>query len=554
MHREVEYQWPNITGTYARRKAAHDTAILNDGSSSIKSDAGLIRPEVSSSTAAETFVHYRPASFFPACTPFILSCFCSWEAPPLTTIMPFRRRLLSLPWWGLWLLISSSAALVPRGPQTNATCTSDFTWADNAAELNPCSVVAYVMASCLTDTYYVWALSNDTHYDRPGDGAISATPCSCSWAAYNLFGACTACQAGSHASWGWAAYKANCGDNLSTTTFFPYDKSYTLPAAASIPYWAAQDPSTWNNGQFNSVQAKNLSMEGHADLNGSSNDTSHHSGSSTPVGAIVGGVVGGVVVVGGAAVVAFFLFRRHRRLHASRILEIRPGHFRSQSDLTQKNGPAVLYSDSLSQHPSSPITQATRTILSHSGEGTAPSYFGSVHGSSAFMSSPNSPTRQLVSPPPMVMNPEDIIHPFTATPLAASPSSMDRKGGGGVDLYTHHQRPSVTSVVPISDHSTTNLNAESASRRRINPPAYSMYQETSPNLHQTLDGTGTPSRAQTPSRGHRSEKGSQDTVLPRSLVASTMQVRNTQSRSPSPGPGEFGSMRSSRDVDVSRIA
>ncbi|KAG7450924.1 uncharacterized protein BT62DRAFT_1001773 [Guyanagaster necrorhizus] len=455
---------------------------------------------------------------------------------------------------------------MPRGPQTNATCTSDFTWADNAEELNPCSLVAYVMASCLTDTYYVWALSNDTHYDRPGDGAISVTPCSCSWAAYNLFGACTACQAGSHASWGWAAYKANCGDDLSNTTFFPYDKDYTLPTAASIPYWAAQNPSIWNNGEFDTTEAKNLSLEGHADLSGPSNDTSNGSGSSRLVGAIVGGVVGGVTVVAGAAVVAFFLFRRHRRHRAPKILEIRPGHFRSQSDLTQKNGPAILYSDSAGQRPSSSLTQATHTILSHSGEGTTPSYFGSIHGSSAFMSPPTSPTRQLMSPPPMIMNPEDIIHPFTATPLmTASPSyTVDRKGEGGTDLHTHYQRPSISSVDPIADHSATN--PESASRQRINPPAYSMYEEESPHvIHQTPDGTGNPSRAPTPNRGHRSEKRtSQDAaVLPRSPVASTMQVRNTESRSSSPGHGAFGGMnavRSSRalsestDIDVSRIA
>ncbi len=258
----------------------------------------------------------------------------------------------------------------------------------------------------------------------------------------------------------------------------------------------------------------------------------------------------------GAAVVAFLLFRRHRRRHAPRILESRPGHFRSQSDLTQKSGTAMLYNDSLSQRPLTPVTQAPHTILSHSGEGTALSYFGSVHGSSAFLSPPTSPTRQFMSPPPMVMNPEDIIHPFTATPLTSPPSSVvDRKGGGVADLYTHHQRPSVA-----SDHSATN--SESASRSRLNPPAYSMYQDASPNLHQTLDGTGTPSRAQTPSRGHRSEKGSQDTVPPWSPVTSSMQVRNTESRSPSPGPGEFGNVTNAtirsngapNDIDVSRIA
>ncbi|KAK0506670.1 hypothetical protein EDD18DRAFT_1097917 [Armillaria luteobubalina] len=477
--------------------------------------------------------------------------------------MLFRRHLLRLSWWSLCLL-TSSAALVSRGPQSNATCTSDYTWADNAEELSPCYVLAYVLTPCIgTDTYNVFPLDNDTHYDRPGDNAITVTPCSCSWAAYNLFSACTACQSGSHSLWGWAAYKANCGNNLSTTTFFPYDEGYTLPATASIPYWAAQDPSTWNNGEFDSAQAKILSLEGHADLNGSSTDTNNESGSSTPVGAIVGGVVGGVIAVAVTAVVAFFLFRRYRRRRVPRILESRPGHFRSQSDLTQKSGTAMLYNDSLSHRPSTPITQAPHTILSHSGEGTALSYFGSAHGSSAFMSPPTSPTRQLMSPQPMVMNPEDIIHPFTATPLTSPPSSLvDRKGGGVADLsYTHHQRPSVTSMDPISSgHSATN--SESASRPRINPPAYSMYQDASPNLHQTLDGTGTPSRAQTPSRGYRSEKRSQEVAPPWSPVSSSMQVRNTESRSHSPGPGEFDNTTNATipsngapsDIDVSRIA
>ncbi|KAK0475140.1 hypothetical protein IW261DRAFT_1647171 [Armillaria novae-zelandiae] len=477
--------------------------------------------------------------------------------------MLFRRRLLSLSWWSVCLL-TSSAALVSRGLQTNATCTADFTWADNAEELSPCYVLAYVMTPCLgTNTYNVLPLSNGTHYDRPGNNVVSVTPCSCSWAAYNLFSACTMCQSTSYSIWSWAAYKANCGNDSSTTTFFPYDENYTLPTTASIPYWAAQDPSTWNNGKFDFAQAKNLSLEGHVDLNGSSTNTNNGSGSSTPVGAIVGGVVGGVIVMAGAAVVAFLLFRRHRRRHVPRILESRPGHFRSQSDLTQKSGTAMLYNDSISQRPSTPITQAPHTILSHSGEGTAPSYFGSVHGSSVFLSPPTSPTRQLTFPPPMIMNPEDIIHPFTTTPLTSPPSSLaDRKSGGVADLsYTHHQRPSVTSMDPVSSgHSA--INSESASRPRINPPAYSMYQDASPNLHQTLDGTGTPSRAQTPSRGPRSEKRSQETAPPWSPVSPSMQVRNTESRSHSPGPGEFDNTMNATippnsapsDIDVSRIA
>lgn len=42
----------------------------------------------------------------------------------------------------------ASASLLPRGPQSNATCSNDFQWAENSKGLFPCVVAAYVDAAC----------------------------------------------------------------------------------------------------------------------------------------------------------------------------------------------------------------------------------------------------------------------------------------------------------------------------------------------------------------------------------------------------------------------
>ncbi|KAG7443352.1 uncharacterized protein BT62DRAFT_327161 [Guyanagaster necrorhizus] len=138
--------------------------------------------------------------------------------------------------------LASASTIVPRGPQTNATCTSDYDWTDNESGLSPCLLASYLLGSCLTGDYGVWALPADSHYNPPNVGTMSSTPCSCSWSVYNLLSACTVCQGNVNSVLSWAYYKAECpDDDLSTTTFYPYDKGYELPEPASIPYWATQN-------------------------------------------------------------------------------------------------------------------------------------------------------------------------------------------------------------------------------------------------------------------------------------------------------------------------
>lgn len=379
----------------------------------------------------------------------------------------------------------ASASIVPRGPQTNATCSADYNWTDNESGLSPCLLASYLLGSCLTGDYGVWALPANSHYDPPNVGSMSSTPCSCSWSVYNLLGACTVCQGNVNSVVSWGFYKAECNDSdLSNTTFFPYDKGFELPDMASIPYWATQNPLNWNGGRFDPSDAKSLDSQGNPDLTSDNNNTSNH-GSSTPVGAIVGGVAGGIAVLALAAVVAFFLSRRHRR-HAStkgadRISGHTSGatrsatHLRSNSAMTQLSDPTSFHSSGIinmmnQPPPLSPQSLNRPTLHSRSSSsdvGGHGSYFGSVHGTSALMS-PTTVESQGIS-----TNLEDIITPFTG--------SMSDHGTAAYHI-------DATSISSVSYETGSNEGSVSLSghhaNTRLNPPAYSRF----PNqIHQTLE-------------------------------------------------------------------
>ncbi|KAK0203213.1 hypothetical protein DFS33DRAFT_1276157 [Desarmillaria ectypa] len=380
----------------------------------------------------------------------------------------------------------ASASIVPRGPQTNATCSSDYDWTDNKSGLSPCLLASYLLGSCLTGDYGVWALPAASHYDPPNVGTMSSTPCSCSWSVYNLLSACTVCQGNVNSILSWAYYKAECPDNdLSTTTFYPYDKGYVLPASASIPYWATQNPLNWHDGRFDSSDAKNLASQDRPDL--TSNDANANSNnSSTPVGAIVGGVVGGVGVLALAAIIAFFLFRRHRRhaptKGADGTSEPASGdtrstlHLRSNSAMTQISDPTSFHSSGIINMmnpppPLSPQSLNRPTLHSRSSSsdvGGHGSYFGSIHGTSALMSPTTAESQR------MSVNLEDIITPFT--------SSISDHG------TTYHF--DATSMSSVSHETGSNDGSMSLSGNntnssiRMNPPAYSRYPS---QIHQTLE-------------------------------------------------------------------
>ncbi|KAG7443391.1 uncharacterized protein BT62DRAFT_935003 [Guyanagaster necrorhizus] len=384
--------------------------------------------------------------------------------------------------------LASASTIVPRGPQTNATCTSDYDWTDNESGLSPCLLASYLLGSCLTGDYGVWSLPADSHYDPPNVGTMSSTPCSCSWSVYNLLSACTVCQGNVNSVLSWAYYKAECPDNdLSTTTFYPYDKGYELPEPASIPYWAAQNPLNWPDGSFDSSDAKDLSSQDHPDLT-SDNGTANNNGSSTPVGPIVGGVVGGVGVLALSALIAFFLFRRHRRRGSTTKSADRTSgqangdtrstmHLRSNSAMTQISVPTSFHSSGvvnmMNHSPPLSSQSPTRPTLhsrsSSSDVGSHASYFGSIHGTSALMSPTTAESQR------MSVNLEDIITPFTG--------SLSDRGTAAYHIdatsmsSASHDTGSNDGSVGLPGHNSNN-------NPRMNPPAYSRY----PNqIHQALE-------------------------------------------------------------------
>jgi len=268
---------------------------------------------------------YAPERIGPACLrrPCIL---------PLTVI-PTEPSLESSSCWSCLmsspgrflgsLLILTTAVITARAQITsNAVCNSTFLWMFNSLNQSPCVVAGYLMATCGNGNYTVGALPNGDRYDQPGNGKnLPLTTCSCSWAVYNLFSACTICQAGEPMS--WDTYDQDCTGFLSDTTFFPANE--TFPSTTSIPFWAGINPTTWQDHVFNTTVAESDYNEGKPDYNSTSFAATTSTSSATPTatssaptatappsksnssaGPIAGGVVGGLAVLAAGACAFFF--------------------------------------------------------------------------------------------------------------------------------------------------------------------------------------------------------------------------------------------------------
>ncbi|KAF5385544.1 hypothetical protein D9757_006769 [Collybiopsis confluens] len=220
------------------------------------------------------------------------------------------------------------STLVGRGPVSNATCLTGFGWADNAGNSTPCLVAAAVVGGCGNANYTVPLLKSGNSYHSPGGDGVPVNSCSCSWAAYNLYSACTACQ----------------GLSLSVLTYYPADTS-TLDNT-SIPFYATVLPTTWTNAIFNTTQAQDISEQGHPDVYGAPLTTPSAKSKSNG-GAIGGGVAGGVIVLLIGATALWWILRKRgialiRRKRNGKPQEIdsttynsNTGHARTWSDLTK---------------------------------------------------------------------------------------------------------------------------------------------------------------------------------------------------------------------------
>jgi len=331
-----------------------------------------------------------------------------------------------------------------------------------------------VWGSCFTGNWDVPQLQANQSYTNPN--STTANLCTCSWAAYNLISACTACQGFDSGVENWAAYDQSCGSFL-TNVWFP--SSVILPAETAIPFWAGTDPRSWNNGHFDTAQAELVAQENKPDL-------VQGKKKKPPIGAIVGGVVGGVAVliIGGLA----FLFVRKRirdQTGQSSHPYMRPPHVRSVSD---DSGNSNLMSVVQSYRPGTMYTT-----------GTAHTHTGSVHS----LGSGYASTARVMSPP-LSSTREDFIEPFT---LRSMPPSMTRKTSETTmrTASNTHDSPAAAS---FQDYNAP----ETSERARLNPPAYSPYPTPTSSPEPRDPTPQSPARRDfTPGHRTRREKASVDT-------------------------------------------
>lgn len=381
----------------------------------------------------------------------------------------------------LYLAVSvQSSTLSQRAAQTSVVCPADFNWAQNKAGLSPCLLAALASDACTGTGWEVDPLSADQHYSVNKE---AANACTCSWAAYNLLQACTACQGfeGSVQNWATISTGTNCTGYISTTEYFP--ENVKFQGDASVPYWATLDPSTWSFGRFDPDQAKELASEGRADVTPGQSQTA--SESSTPIGPIVGGVVGGVVVLALGVLTAIFIVNRRRKAAGAPGVFSKfhdQGHPHNAPDLTQNTSSGFIsrfyphHSRTPSEAPLMPGTAATfrttPTIHTHTGSLASISQFGAFRSTYTASPAPAEVVSPIIEP---FMMPHPTSHqPSPSSPQAATVTSQSyfpqtptpgpRSAGGS------SYEPS---IAPSSRAEDTGYPA--TPRRRVNPPAYSPY-------------------------------------------------------------------------------
>ncbi|KAI9459698.1 hypothetical protein BJY52DRAFT_356725 [Lactarius psammicola] len=176
------------------------------------------------------------------------------------------------------------------------SCTSSiWEWSYNSIGQDPCTIVAYLMATCYDGKFSLEPVLGPTHGYLP----VSPNPCDCSTVSFNLLSACSTCQGGTTSS--WTLYSENCTITVETSTF-----PNKVPPQTRVPQWALQDTTIEN--RWDATEA--FTIGDSPEIPPGKKVGPSESGSNT--GAIVGGVVGGVVAVAATAGLVF-IFRRRRR-------------------------------------------------------------------------------------------------------------------------------------------------------------------------------------------------------------------------------------------------
>lgn len=422
---------------------------------------------------------------------------------------------------------TQALSLKPRaGPQSSATCLAGFNWTENDAQMSPCLLAATVIAPCSqTGAWNVIPVTEGNHYNPPSATNNTVTDCYCSWAAYNLLNACTACQNVPDSITTWQSFKTECGSHASTSTYYP--SNISLAGNVSLPFYASVDPTTWQNGKFDEQQAQSFS--GQPDVNPTTQlgngtpppTTSASSHSSTPTGAIAGGVVGGVAVLVIGALIAFWFIRRRRSRRVTSDIVRPAAHGRSLSDMTQSIYPqpsdfpysqmATPGPNSIHTHESGPATvsrfNSIYTTPPHGNSPTrGPTPAPSLDPSLRMSVTSYNPSNAGFQPMAATMETplEDVVQPYVVNQHTVSRTNLNMGRKGPINLqYDSPTSPPVNRAEEEFENST-----DTTSRPRVNPPAYTPYPPV-----------GAPSEATTPSEE----------------VAAALRDRNGHSHRPRPG-------------------
>jgi hypothetical protein len=230
--------------------------------------------------------------------------------------MSLRVLLVAAPLASLFFFSASVVARV----NVTANCTlSSFAWTFNSIGQSPCTVAAYMLATCYAQSYTLAPLPSGYAYGGPTHDY--SNKCECSTVGYSLVSACVECQG--QKPFSWSEYVANC-----TSTLPPSQFPNPVPDGIRVPHWAILDVTNENNWNANESHAAGDNPEygpgaifaasgvytssASASSTGSPSPTPPPKGSSSNAGAIAGGVVGGLAVVSIAIAAIFYLRRRSR--------------------------------------------------------------------------------------------------------------------------------------------------------------------------------------------------------------------------------------------------
>ncbi|KAL0573843.1 hypothetical protein V5O48_008107 [Marasmius crinis-equi] len=403
-----------------------------------------------------------------------------------------------------------------------APCLPNYDWLDSKQALSPCQLMAAVSAPCFQGGYNVSPLTANSHYDPPIGQDV--TRCTCSWAAYNLNGACTACQGQTGSINTWPSYKEHCDGYISNTTYWPSD--ILIAANRTIPAYAGTNPNQWPDQRFDIAQAKQIAEKNQPDLTSDSvptttpTDNANH---KPPIGAIAGGVVGGVVLLAGLGVLLWICKRRRRSRAGVQLLSPsrEAPHNRNESDDFQTKRARAFHSSSSfyssfnpSPAPSPPPMSPAQTMYTYEGSMQTFSQFGAA---SAYTTPPQgtSPSHggHVMSPAPAIQitapGPADHIQPYTLRDCDTDPVSLAhrRKAGEFALDRDSNGTQRLEGVVEENPH------PEGQVQPTTQPPAYSPY----PSPSETASSHDVAAaRREMHGHGHRPsgyppEKGSQDT-------------------------------------------